>query len=109
MNWELGLRCLISYGECIIPGGALGLSRRPSATLSLEPNGSVTHTTNNPNGSQTVVVTGHDVLIFFPTDVPAGPSTTLYVGKVVYTVDADFVFTLEGSSGPKRDICAELS
>jgi hypothetical protein len=79
------------------------------ATLSLKPNGSVTHTTINPDGSSTVVVTGHNVLIFFPTDVPAGPSTTMYVGRVVYTVDNNGVFTLQTTSGKATDICAALS
>jgi len=32
------------------------------------------------------ITIGHNVLILFPSDVPAGPSTTLYVGRVVFTV-----------------------
>jgi hypothetical protein len=48
------------------------------------------------------------VLILFPTDVPAGPSTTLYVGRVVFTVVGD-VFTLRSTSGTATDICAALS
>jgi hypothetical protein len=80
------------------------------ATLSLKSNGSVTHTTFNPDGTQTVVATGHNVIILFPTDVPAGPSTTLYVGRVVYTVDPSTgVFTLQKTSGKTIDICAALS
>jgi len=50
------------------------------------------------------------VIILFPTDVPAGPSTTLYVGSVVYTVDrASGVFTVKTHSGTTTDICAALS
>jgi len=79
------------------------------ATMSLKPNGAVTHTTYNPDGSQTVVITGHNVLILFPSDVPAGPSTTLYVGKVVFTIDPNGVFTLQAVSGKTTDICAALS
>jgi hypothetical protein len=79
------------------------------ATLSFKPNGSVTHTTINPDGSTTVIVTGHDVLILFPTDVPAGPSTTLYVGRVVFTVDTAGVFTLQEVSGNSTDICVALA
>lgn len=79
------------------------------ATLSLKPNGSVTHTTVYPNGTAQVTATGHDVLILFPSDVPAGPSTTLYVGKVVYTVDTAGNFTLQESSGQTTDLCAALS
>jgi len=78
------------------------------ATFSLESNGSVMRTTVNPDGSQTVASTGHDVLILFPTDVPAGPSTTLYVGRIVYTVDTSGVFTLLEAQGQSTDICAIL-
>ncbi len=76
--------------------------------LSLKPNGSVEHITLNPNGSQTVSITGHNVVILFPTDVPAGPSTTLYVGRVTYTVDTNQVFTLQSTSGASTDICGAL-
>jgi len=41
-------------------------------------------------------------------DVPAGPSTTLYVGRVVFTVDTSGVFTLQSVSGKSTDICAAL-
>ncbi len=81
------------------------------ASLTINPGGgSVSRTTINSDGTQTVVATGFNGLIFFPSDVPAGPSTTLYLGRVVYTVDPSTgVFTLLGSSGQKIDICAALS
>jgi hypothetical protein len=78
-------------------------------TVELPSNGSVMQTTINDDGTTTVVNTGHNVLILFPTDVPAGPSTTLYVGRLVYTVDTNGVFTLQSTSGPTTDICALLS
>jgi hypothetical protein len=78
-------------------------------TIALPANGSVTRTVINADGSQTVTLTGHNVLILFPTDVPAGPSTTLYVGRVVFTVDVNEVFTLVSTSGTATDICAALS
>jgi hypothetical protein len=71
--------------------------------------GSVTRVSFNPDGTQTWVTTGHNVLILFPTDVPPGPSTTLTVGQVVFTVDAEGVFTLRKTAGKTTDICAELS
>jgi hypothetical protein len=80
-----------------------------NATIALPANGAVTKTVVNADGSQTVTLTGHNVLILFPTDVPAGPSTTLYVGRVVFTVDRDGVFTLKSTSGTAMDICAALS
>ena len=48
------------------------------------------------------------MLILFPTDVPAGPSTTLHVGRVVYTIDTNGVFTVQRVSGTSTDICAAL-
>jgi hypothetical protein len=69
----------------------------------------VTHTTYNPDGSQTIEITGHNVLILFPTDFPPGPSTTLYVGRVVYSIDASGVYTVLEESGKKTDICAAVS
>ena len=79
------------------------------ATLALPANGAVADTVFNADGSQTVTLTGHNVLILFPSDVPAGPSTTLYVGRVVYTADANGVFTLVSTSGTATDLCAALS
>jgi hypothetical protein len=78
------------------------------ATLSLTTGGSVSQTTFNPDGSKTVTNTGHNVVIFFPTDDPPGPSTTLYQGRLVY-IDDNGVFTLQTFSGRTTDICAALS
>jgi hypothetical protein len=80
-----------------------------NTTTSLPANGSVMKTVLHADGSQTVMLGGHNVLILFPTDVPAGPSTTLYVGRVVYTVDVNEVFTLQSTLGRSTDICAALS
>ncbi len=85
----------------------INLSSR--ATFSLKANGAVAHTRFNPDGSSTVAITGHNVLILFPLDIPAGPSTTLHVGRVVYTVDPNGVFTVQKVSGKRTDICAILS
>jgi hypothetical protein len=78
-------------------------------SLTLPSSGSVQRTTVNSDGTSTVVSTGHNVVIFFPTDIPAGPSTTLYVGQIVYTVDASGVFTLQSTSGTTTDLCALLA
>jgi hypothetical protein len=77
--------------------------------LTLPSSGSVQRTTINSDGTSTVVSTGHNVLILFETDIPAGPSTTLYVGQLVYTVDASGVFTLQSTSGRTTDLCALLA
>ena len=78
-------------------------------TFSTKSNGSVAHRRYNSDGSYTETDTGHNVLILFPTDVPAGPSTTLIVGRVVFTVDSAFNFTVQSISGKTTDICAALS
>ena len=78
-------------------------------TMSTAANGSVTRYTFNPDGSTTVAAKGHNILILYPTDVPAGPSTTLYTGQVVYTVDTNAVSTVVKTSGKSLDICAALA
>lgn len=78
-------------------------------TFSSKSNGAVSHTTDNPDGSQTLELTGHNLVILFPTDFPPGPSTTLYTGRVVISVDTSGNFTVQKESGNKTDICAALS
>ena len=77
-------------------------------TLSTKSNGAVSAKRYNPDGSYTETDTGHNLLILFPTDVPAGPSTTLIAGRVVFTVDTSAVFTVLNISGKTTDICAAL-
>jgi hypothetical protein len=77
--------------------------------LALKPNGAVNTTVMHQDGTATVTMTGHNVLILFPTDAPAGPSTTLHVGRVVFTVGTDGVFTVDSEAGRAIDICAALS
>lgn len=78
------------------------------AKLTLKANGSVEKTRINPDGTTISTAMGHNVIIFFPTDIPAGPSTTLYVGRVVWTVDTSGVWTLVSTAGDSTDLCAEL-
>ena len=79
------------------------------ASLVVKTNGSNSKTTINADGTQTVVATGYNVIILFPSDLPAGPSTTLYVGSVTYTIDTNAVFTITKNSGTTTDICAALT
>jgi hypothetical protein len=79
------------------------------ASIVFPSNGSVSRTTINADGTQTVQATGHNVVILFPSDFPAGPSTTLYEGRLVYTVDANLVFRVQSTSGQTTDICALLA
>jgi len=79
------------------------------ATFSTKSSGAVDHTIFNLDGSQTKTLTGHNVVFMFPTDTPPGPSTTLYAGRVVLTIDPSFNFTVEAESGKTTDICAAVS
>ena len=82
----------------------------PGKSISIRTDGSVTKTVINPDGTQTVTATGHNGLIMFPSDVPAGPTTIQYVGKIVYNIDpATGVFTLVSTTGQALDVCAELA
>jgi hypothetical protein len=78
-------------------------------SVSIRTDGSVAQTVTNPDGTLTVTATGHNGLILFPSDVPAGPATTQYIGKIVYNIDpATGVFTLVSTSGRAIDVCAAL-
>ena len=79
-------------------------------SITIRTDGSVSETEINPDGTWTVTATGHNGLIMFPTDVPAGPTTTHYIGKIVYTVDPSTgVFTLVSTAGQELDVCAALA
>jgi len=84
-------------------------NKATGATLTAPANGSNAHTRYNADGSTTTVATGHNLIILFPTDIPKGPSTVLYRGQVVYTVDLNGVWTLTKVTGNSTDICAALS
>lgn len=79
-------------------------------SVTIKTAGSVSKAVEDGDGSQTVTATGHNAVIVFPTDIPAGPTTTLYIGKLVYHfVPATGFFRLISAAGPQRDICAELA
>jgi hypothetical protein len=82
-------------------------------TIFFKGKGSVAKTTVNADGTTTVENNGHTGVVLFPADVPlpggTAPSTTLYVGRVVYTIDANGIFTVQSASGRTVDICAELT
>ncbi len=73
------------------------------------PHGAAFHFTPHPDGSQTLVATGFTLEIQFPTDVPAGPSMTLYSGRVVIEISASGTSTVVSTKGKAVDLCAELA
>jgi hypothetical protein len=80
-----------------------------SASFTSKANGSVISTTTTlADGSSTSSLTGHTIVIQFPTDVPAGPSTTLYTGRVALRTTAG-VTTVVKEAGRALDVCAALT
>lgn len=79
-------------------------------SITFRTDGSVTSTVYNPDGTLTITATGHNGLVLFPTDIPAGPTATQYIGKIVFNIDpATGVFTLVSTSGSAVDVCAALA
>ena len=78
------------------------------ASLSLKAYGFAVQETYGADGTITDVISGHVLVILFPTDVPAGPSTTLYVGRLVETISPTGVGSIQSFTGKATDICAAL-
>ena len=80
-------------------------------TLTVKTGGSVEQKTPNPDGTETWVTTGHELVVLFPTDTPPGPATTLYIGRLVFTLDpTTFTFLgIRSFTGKSIDICAALA
>lgn len=80
------------------------------ATYTLSGNGAVSWTRVDAAGSARLTLTGHNVVFYFPSDDPAGPSTTLVVGREDIAVDLETSqFTLLSRTGATTDICAALT
>jgi hypothetical protein len=79
------------------------------AGLTTKATGSVTKTAIHPDGSLTVTAMGGTALFLFPSDTPPGPSTTVYIGRVVYDVDPLGNYTIVSVAGRHIDICAALT
>jgi hypothetical protein len=84
----------------------------PAQTFTLRSRGTAIRITPNGDGkTETWEVSGHFVLGLFKRDDPAGPSTTLYEGRVVFTntIADEGSDTLLSTRGKQTDICAELA
>lgn len=79
------------------------------STFQSKSSGAVNRTVVNADGSTTSVLTGHNLVILFPSDDPPGPSTTLYTGQVVLHIDTAGTYTVRNAAGRALDICAALS
>ena len=61
------------------------------------------------DGSVNATIRGHSLIIWFPSDLPPGPSTTLHSGQVVYSLSPAGVGTLVSVNGNTADVCTALS
>jgi opacity protein-like surface antigen len=106
-------------GKQIISGKGFLLTytnRDSGESVTFQTNGTAEVTSApDANNVVTVTATGSNGLVLFSSDasnVPGvgHPSAIQYTGRIVYTVDLDNgFFTLISASGPRRDLCAELS
>ena len=90
-------------------GNALTFTNVSSGRSLSLPSNSAVSIQQPVRGGTRLTTMGHTVIIMFPTDVPAGPSTTLYVGRVVVNIDSSTgTWTLLSTAGRSMDICAAL-
>ena len=68
------------------------------ASVTIRTDGSVTQIRQNPDGTQTVSATGHNGLVLFPSDIPPGPTTTQYIGRIVYTISPGRIPTIPATT-----------
>jgi opacity protein-like surface antigen len=80
-----------------------------NATVSFPSTEITEDTIFHKDGTRTVTNTGQFGIIMFPTDIPAGPSTTQYNGRVVYTADAANNFEILKTKATQIDVCDALS
>lgn len=60
-------------------------------------------------GASVFTITGTGWVVLFPTDIPEGPSTTVFSGKLVVKEGPAGVFTVTQWTGKKVDVCAAIS
>ncbi len=92
-------------------GGAFRLTNLlNSKSMSTRSNGASALTeTRLVDGTTTVTVRGHLLLIWFPSDLPPGPWTSLHEGHTVYSLSPYSVGTLQSMNGNSTDVCSALT
>ena len=83
-------------------------------SITFKARGTRFETTARPDGTARLEFSGHIGIILFPTDVPAGPSTTQISGRVVVENAAPdstgvVVSTVVQQVGQQIDVCAAIS
>lgn len=78
--------------------------------LVLPSTGSSQVTVPNADGTYSSTIRGAALIILFPGDVPAGPSSYVYQGRTVFQLEADgSTFISLETYGASTDVCAALS
>ena len=80
-------------------------------TLTVKTGGSVEHITPNPNGTQTWVTSGHELVVLFPSDTPRWALNHVIYRTLVFTFDPSSTTFLgiQSFTGKSIDICAALA
>jgi hypothetical protein len=81
----------------------------PEKSITFKARGTRFETTERPDGRVRWEFSGHIGIILFPTDNPAGPSTTQISGRVVVENTAAGVSTVVQQVGQQIDVCAAIS
>lgn len=77
-------------------------------TFSTAPNGAVNRSWTYADGSSIGVMTGHNAVFMYASDV-GGMKARLYTGKVVISIDPRGTWTIVTNSGREIDVCAALT
>jgi hypothetical protein len=82
------------------------------ASYTAKPEGTVLSITPNPDGSETWVMNGHNLIGYSVADIPdqsPAPAVIRYVGRLVLHIANGSVLTVPQFKGKQTDICALLS
>ena len=83
------------------------LDTDPEESLTFPSRGTALRVTTQSDGTQLLEFSGNVGIILFPTDVPAGPSTTQINGRLVLSFDPASGFTeVLKQEGKQIDVCA---
>jgi len=86
------------------------LDTNPNETLTFPSRGTALRITTRSDGTQLWEFSGNVGILLFPTDIPAGPSTTQINGRLVLSVNPVTGFTrVLKQEGRQIDVCAALS
>jgi hypothetical protein len=90
-------------------GAVIYTNTETGESVSFQSRGTRLRETTDATGTLLLEYSGHVGLVLFPTDVPAGPSTTQISGRLVLTVESSGVTTVQKVQGQQIDICARLA